>query len=146
MNSLFIAFAAIVSLFASLLVLKGLIRKDFCVICASVSVTWLGLLVLYWLGSFKESLLIALLMGQSVVGGYYLLEKRVPERFLAFRLPFLLSATFGAYLLVAGASEFLYPFLFLLALWLAFGALFLSRANKKAGEIFGRLLACCKKW
>ena len=146
MSSLFVAFVAIVSLFTFLLVLKGLVRKNFCVICASVSGTWLGLLVLYWLGVFGEPLLIALLMGQGVVGGYYVLERKVPERFLAFRLPFLLSATFVAYLLIAGASGLFAPFLFLLALWLAFGAFFLFRANEKAGEVFYRLLACCKKW
>lgn len=51
--------------------------KKFCPICTAVSVTWLWLLLTYFLGWHVDTLLIALLMGGSVVGIMYQL-KRTP--------------------------------------------------------------------
>ncbi|MDP2641250.1 MAG: hypothetical protein Q8P39_01765 [Candidatus Yanofskybacteria bacterium] len=146
MSSMLLMFAALTGLFALFLALKSFAKKDFCVLCASVVGTWVCFLVLYRLGLFSDPVLIALFMGQSILGVYFMAEKTVPRRLLAFRFPFLLSITFVAYLLIAGMRESLYPLLLFGGLWLAFGALFAFRANKKAGEVFRRLLVCCKNW
>ena len=61
--------------FFLLLGIKSLFKKKLeklCVICASVSLTWIFLLILYFLGKFEDLVVIALLMGGSVVGLYYL--------------------------------------------------------------------------
>jgi len=51
--------------------------KKFCPICAAVSLTWLWLLLKYFLGWHVDTLLIAILMGGSVIGIMYQL-KRTP--------------------------------------------------------------------
>ena len=97
--------AAIVLGFAVLLAVKRASGLRFCVLCASLAGTWLVLLVLYRTGEYGNTLLLALLMGQSVTGLHYLLEKKVPDDLLVFRLPFVLTLTALAYLLLApGAS------------------------------------------
>lgn len=50
-----------------------------CPICAGVSVTWLWMLVVLALGLPVETPVVAMLMGGSVVGIAYQLEKRLPS-------------------------------------------------------------------
>ena len=76
MTNLFFVIAAISALFVILLVIKSLAKLKLCVICLSVSVTWLAMLVMYKLGYFENPALLALLMGQSITGIYYLFEKK----------------------------------------------------------------------
>src|SRR3989344_3178232 len=82
-------------LFFFLLLIKGIFKKwfkkEFCVICAAVSLTWITLLILSWLEIFNDKTIIALLMGMSILGIFYLVENKVKERLTLFRLPFLLS-------------------------------------------------------
>ena len=53
-----------------------------CAICAAVSLTWIGLLVLKAAGYTVDILLIGILMGQSIVGIMYSLEKIIDNRLL----------------------------------------------------------------
>lgn len=53
-------------------------KLPLCPICIGVSTTWLWLLVVRYLGQSVDSILIALLMGGSVVGVSYILERRLP--------------------------------------------------------------------
>lgn len=137
---------SVAALFATLLVLKSVTKLRFCVICASIGLTWVALLALYRLGAFHDPVVIALFMGQSVVGVYYLAEKRLPERFKAFRLPFLLTATYAAYALLAGTRGTLIAAAFLAALWLGLSVLHVCRRNPRVKTIVDRLVACCRDW
>lgn len=143
-----ITILSIIILFIILLVLKRLLSIKFCVICTSVSLTWMLLLVLYWLGKFPYPVLIAVLMGQSVVGVYYLLEKKLAEKYYVFRLPFLLTATVIVYLLlkIANLQEMFLAVSILFVLWLLTGLLYLYRHNRRVGKIFKQVIACCRDW
>jgi hypothetical protein len=139
-------FAAIAVLFVVLLVGKGVIKSHFCVICASVSMTWAALLGFFWAGMFDEPILIAVLMGESVVGLYYLVEKKTKEQLHIFRLPFLLTATFVAYVLLGRSEGVVASFLLLLSLWVVFGIIYLSRTHAYTHKVVERIIACCRDW
>ncbi len=71
---------AMVGVYAIWLILSDLINKIFkfkiCAVCATVVTTWLGLLILKLIGFNISQLVIAILMGQSIAGFMYFLEKR----------------------------------------------------------------------
>lgn len=150
MNSLLIAITIISGLFVIFLILKGILRaitrKEFCVICAAVSMTWVGLLTASSLQMFEDKTLIALLMGQSIVGLFYLVEAKVNEDLKLFRLPFLLTATVVAYALLGIPEGVSFVIFFLAVLWLLFLLLYLYKNNKYAHSIVKRVLECCKNW
>src|SRR3972149_8869501 len=56
-----------------------LLKKNFkikiCAICATVVSTWMGLMVLKLVGFDINKIILAILMGQSVTGFMYLLER-----------------------------------------------------------------------
>jgi len=138
----------IISLFISLLVVKNITGLKFCVMCLSVSATWMIWLTLYWLGVLNDPVFIAVLMGQSAVGVYYLLEKRLAEKYQIFRLPFLLTLTTGVWLVlkVVGLKEFLVLASILGILWLTFFFLYLYRHNSKVKKAATQVIACCRDW
>ena len=85
---------SITILFFILIVIKKKIDSEyFCPVCGAVSLTWITLFILYYLGYFEDKTILALLMGQSVVGIYYLWEKMASEEVKVYRLPFLLTMT-----------------------------------------------------
>ncbi|MEM4295962.1 MAG: hypothetical protein QXS91_04125 [Candidatus Anstonellales archaeon] len=152
--NLFYITLAITLLFFVLLIVKAVINKfkkfDFCVICASVSLTWLFLLVLFYLGLYGNIVLIALLMGGSVVGLFYFIERKIAKtknkELTLFRLPFLLTLIFIAYTLLF-YSYFDIRVVYLLALlWLLFFFIFLYRKNPKLKKIINKIIECCKRW
>lgn len=147
MSSLAFTLVLVTALFALLVAFKKRLAAvaDYCAICVAVSVSWVSLLVLFWLDSFDSRLIIAVLMGQSVVGFYYLLEKRAVEQLLVFRLPVLLTLTIAAVGAVQGQVR-LDALAFTVLVWLAVGWLYAYR-NKPAfkGKV-QRLIECCSNW
>lgn len=139
-------FGLILALFFAFLAVKELTRLKFCVLCASVSAVWVGLLAAYLAGWWNDVILLAIFMGGSVVGVMYLLEKKLPQEFDMFRLPFYLSAVAVVWLVLVGSVEFR-VMVFLAVLWLGFGAVYVLKnklvAVKKIAE---RLAACCRDW
>lgn len=131
----------ITALFFLLLALKSIFNvKKACVICLSVTLTWITLLILYFLNLFPDKIIIAILMGHTSLGLYYILEKKVKKRFLLFRLPYLLTSILVVYYILNGfAINNLY---FILGLWTLFFAIYLFKNNKIAKKI----IECCKKW
>jgi len=139
--------AAIAVGFAVLLALKRASGLRFCVLCASLAGTWLVLLVLYRTGGYGNALLLALLMGQSVTGLHYLLDKRLPEDLLVFRLPFVLTLTALAYLLLApGASVAAALAAVLAAAWAAALAVYARRDVGRFRRLARQLVECCRDW
>ncbi|MBI5622008.1 hypothetical protein HY933_04055 [Candidatus Falkowbacteria bacterium] len=145
-NPVLIIIVAIVALFVLLLFVKQFSRWKFCVLCVSVSATWLGLLGAYWLGLFPYRELIAVLMGQSVVGLYYLAEKRLPADWQIWRLPFLLSLTVLAYAALGLVRLWFWPLAVLAAVWLLTTGLYYYRDSTRLRQTFERIVACCRDW
>lgn len=144
-------FGVIVALFFFLLCLRTILpasmQKNFCVLCASVSLTWLGLLVLLDLGWFSDPVLLALLLGSSVLGIFYLVDASVPEQWKIFRLPFFLTLVLTAYTLVAGSAQLGPALLFVMILWTVFLFFFLYQSHLPALKPWmKRMLECCKRW
>ena len=149
MTSLFPILGSIAVLFVALLIFKDAIMKNklkFCVICVAVSLTWITLLVLFFLKKFTDTTLIALLMGQSILGIYYLLEKRVKEDLKIFRLPFLLSAIVVGYSFFDIAGDIIKIIVFLSLLWIFFIFIYAYRSRPKLNKFVKKIIACCKDW
>ncbi len=148
-------FGSMIILFFLLLVTKQvtkkLINKDFCVLCATISLTWIFLLSLSWNGLFDNTILIALLMGSSIVGIYYLVERKVKKEMLLFRLPFFLTLIFIGYLVlpsssVTSLSTLWKTALLLLALWVLFTISYIYRNSIHIQKKVQKLIECCKRW
>ena len=128
--------AGITALFFILLFIKSFTKKKFCVICVSVSLTWITLLILYFLNIFTDKLIIGILMGGTSVGLFYMLYEKIG----IFKLPFLLTLISMIYFILGG---FVISTLYLIAgLWLLFILIYLFKFNKLAKK----LIECCKKW
>ncbi len=130
-------------LFIAGLIIKHLLKRRFCVICASVSLSWLSFLIFYWTDSFHDTILLSLLIGQSIAGLYYFVEKRVPKTLRIFSLPFFLSLTAGFYMLIK--TELILPaFGLLLGLWLVAWLVFAYR-NDPGKQVLAKVaMECCE--
>ncbi len=133
-------------LFVGLLIIKSITKWKFCVICTSVSVTWIALLVSYRLGIFDQPVIIAVLMGQSIVGLYYFLENKTNEELHVFRLPLLLTLTLAAFAALGVTTDLVYGLSLLAALWVVLSLLYLYRRNPTIRIVVDRIIACCKDW
>ncbi len=133
---------ALISIF-SLFFLLLPFRKYFCVLCASSFLTWVWLLIAYHLGFHNDVVLTALLMGMSLLGLFYLWEKKYAKYGL-FKLPMLLT------LLLIGYSLFLenvlFELLFIVVIWLIFITIFIYRNNPVFKSKIDKIVECCKKW
>ncbi len=130
-------------LFIAGLSVKHLAKKRFCVLCASVSLTWLSFLIFYWTDNFHDQVLLSLLMGQSVTGLYYFVEKRVPKSLKIFTLPFFLSLTAGAYMLIK-TELVMAAFGILLGLWILAWLIFAYRADPGKRNLANTVMECCE--
>mgnify|MGYP001588910088 CR=1 FL=1 len=137
MSDLFFVLSLISGLFVGLLILKSLIKREFCVICASVSLSWL---TLFW---SVDPLLIGIMMGQSAIGLYYLLNAKLSETFKIFRFPYIISAIFVIYVLLSPEKADLKSIYFVASIWLLF---LLIAFTKRHGKLVKSLIECCKNW
>ncbi len=145
MGFLFYTLFGIIALFFILLILKNIFKwKNFCVLCVSISLTWIILLILYFLKIFQDKIIISILMGHTSLGLFYFWEKKVGEKFKIFRLPLLLSFIFIIYTIIAN-FEF-NSLLFILGAWAVFFLIYLFRSNKGFNKFTKKLIECCKKW
>lgn len=106
MDVVYLVLPGMAGLFFFWLFAKELVRRafgfGFCVICATVSSTWLLLLVLKAAGYDIPLLIVAILMGESVAGLMYQFEKRVGRRgnLPALKPVIVLAGTLSVYLLL----------------------------------------------
>ncbi len=146
-DTLLIVISFISALYFLSLVVRNVIKTfDFCPICFSVSATWVTLLTLNTFGYFSDRLVIALLMGQSITGIFYLAEKRAKEDLRIFNFPFLLTLTFLGYVSLNMAQISINTVIFLIGLWFVFLVAYLFRSDRKIKKIAGRIIECCKNW
>lgn len=132
----------ITALFVVGLLARNLLIRQLCAICFGISASWLVLLTLYKLSRFDNPLLLALLMGQSITGIFYLLRRRLAESLRAFTLPFFLSLTVLAYWLVGGRVAVLPVFGFLLLVWIVAYVLF-TTSSDKGNKVAQAVITCC---
>ena len=135
---LFMVFLFIVALFFKIKF------KNVCALCAAVSLTWIFLLSSYFLGYEINTAIIILLMGTSVTGAYYYIEKKIIEEKKIFNFPIFLTLFIFAYQFWSSFNEYLYGVLLLI--WIAFGALYYGRKNNRLKGIAKKVIACCKNW
>src|SRR3989304_3633880 len=96
-------FIGITLLFFLILALKNILNlKKICVICFSITLMWITLLTLYFLDIFTDKIIIAILMGHTSLGLFYILEKKIKKNFLLFRLPYLLTSISLVYFMLNG--------------------------------------------
>lgn len=147
MDNLLLVLITLTATFFILLGLKELfkqiIKREFCVICVAVFFTWIILLALYKSGLFNDIIIISLLVGETVLGIFYLLESKVNDNLKIFRLPALLTLISASYFLLA-KNNILNSFIFLSILWIVFIFLYFYRNNSKIKSIIERLIECCK--
>jgi len=139
----------IIVLFFTFLAVKSLVenrskfKNNFCVICASISLTWIILLILYLTNLFDSLLLISLMMGMSLTGIYYFLERKIGrknEKLKIFRLPFILTLIVFAYYVLT--FENIISSVFVVAgLWILFVLIYIYNNSK----LIKKLLECCKE-
>lgn len=115
-----------------------------CALCGSVLLTWVGLLFLYRIGYFHDVALVSLLMGQSVAGIYYAVDKRVVPALRIFTLPFFLTLTAMFYVLIVGVGSILPSLLVLLALWVIAYIVFAYRKDPGKKSITDAVMNCCE--
>lgn len=137
-------FGAVIALFVLLLIIKDVFPRRICAICLAVGLIWLSLLIAYRSGRFDNPLLLGLLMGQSVTGLYYFLEKRVRKEWLVFRLPVLLTLTYIFYVLVAWNLPF-GPLLLVVLLWVTGFGITAYRVPR-INHLAKKLIECCGNW
>ena len=124
--------------------LAGLVKSAVpfrvCQVCVAVAVSWMVLGAFSLAGEFRDPVLLALLVGQSIVGVYYALEKRARKSLLIFRLPFLLTVTVLVYSLVRPVETV--GFLVLGLIWTTF--LILAIVRSQVGtRVIHRFTDCC---
>ena len=85
---------------------KDLIKRNFrisiCAVCIAVSLTWLILLILYFAKLFDDKIIIAILMGQSIVGIMYAFDERFKKNksIAALKIFIILFGTLFVYYLL----------------------------------------------
>lgn len=146
MSTLPLLIISMTALFVVLLIVQSITRLKFCAVCVAVSITWLALLVFQLFGYDIDARLIAVLMGESVVGLYFLLEKRAPESWQMFRWPYIMTGTVLVYVIVGMRQEIWRALGVLALLWIVFGAIALFHQYPTLKKIADRLIACCRDW
>jgi hypothetical protein len=146
---LFNILLGIIILFFVVLITKQFFSKALkektCAICVAVAITWVFLLVLFYLDKFENTLIIALLMGMTLLGIFYIFERNVKKELTLFRLPFLLTLIVVGYFLLT--FENLIKELVLLAvIWFVFLLIYGYRNSACLKKFVDKIVECCKKW
>lgn len=135
---------AITFIFLLILCLKKILSIKACALCGGIALTWIILFFLYKTGYFRDVVLLSLLMGQSVTGIYYAVDKRVIPALRIFTLPFFLTLTVIFYVSIAGVKSILPTLLVLLALWVAALIVFTYRNDPGKKSIANAVINCCE--
>ncbi len=139
----------IIGLFFVLLGIKEFFNKKlkekFCVVCASISLTWIFLLILNFMNLFKDKILLGVLMGHTSLGVFYIFESHTNQRAKILRLPLLLSFISIIYFILTGFEKI--SFFILIGLWVVFGLIFIfSDVKGKTRKFVNKLIECCRNW
>jgi hypothetical protein len=122
---------------------EGRAKKKFCVICTSVTLTWIGLLILNFFSLFQDKILLGILMGHTSLGLFYIYESRSSGKAKIFRLPLLLSFISIIYFLLSGFDKI--SLFILIGLWVLFGLIFVF-SDSGSRRFVKKLVECCRGW
>ena len=137
---------SITILFGFFLFLRSVGLLKICALCLAVSSTWIVLLIAYYKSEIMiDPLILGVLMGGSVVGLMYLLEKKIPEKYMIFRLAFYSTLSSWVYFALKRAIVYRAT-LVLLVVWIISLAIFMSRRRKGVKVWFENIISCCKNW
>ncbi len=148
MGELFFSLLELVGVFIVVLIGKKIVperTKEWCAICIANTITWLTLLLLYQFNMYTNIILIALMMGLTLLGLYYTFEKMVSAPLLVLRLPLLLILIFGGYSILTKTVDF-QGLLLVAGIWVIFLILYAYRQNPSFKTTITHLVECCKKW
>lgn len=128
----------------------GLMLKKYlpilgCALCVAVAATWFVLWLISQNGVVVNPLLLALMIGESVVGTYYLAEKRASQDWQIFRLPFFLSLMLVG-LMLASATPTVGAALIVAGLWAIHALLFYYRKSPRLQTKVRAIIDCCSGW
>ena len=145
-----ISIISIVVLAALAWAVKEMFSLKLCPICAGVSLTWLGLLLLRYTGNVVDTVALGILMGGSVVGMAYTVDKKIENARLAmiWKLLFI-PAGFGAvYALIyfwSVVSALLIVYLGLITVWFTRHShkQFSAPKDEQRKKIEDELTKCC---
>ena len=119
------------------------LKKKFCVICISISLSWIFLLILDFYNLFSDKILIGILMGHTSLGMFYLFESFSKKELKIFRLPLLLTSISMIYFILEGFNK--NSFFVLIALWMIFVVISTFK-NSKSRSFVNKLIECCRNW
>ena len=114
-----------------------------CTLCVAVATSWIFLLLLYKTGFFHDQVLLALLIGQSITGVFYLVQRKVARDLRIFSLPFFLTLTVIAYFIITDFKDIFTPFGFLFALWVISYLIFTNRNDPGKRPVVEEIVNCC---
>lgn len=80
--------------------IEKIFKKKICAICATVSLTWIALLIAKYFGYVVDNIIIAILMGESITGIMYLFEdyaKRKNKKLVILKVFIILLGTLIVY-------------------------------------------------
>jgi len=138
LNTIIILISA---LFIIFVILRSYTPIKVCALCTAVFSTWILLLTLFYAGLSIDPLLIGILMGGSIVGSMYLLERKLPEKYTVFKLPFFLSLISIVYFLL-NKEVILGSVIIVGGIWIIFVIFYLN--NEK--RFIQKIIKCCRNW
>ena len=139
MEPLLLSLTGITILFFLFLIMRNLSKK-ICAICLAVSLSWIILLTFYFWGYFLDKTIIAILMGMSVLGLFYMFY----EELSVFKLPFILTLIFIIYSVLESFS--INSLYLLIILWIFFFIVYIFRKNPSLKSKINKLIECCRNW
>ncbi|MEK7586642.1 MAG: hypothetical protein AAB453_02110 [Patescibacteria group bacterium] len=123
------------------------ILKKICPVCALISLFWLTLLTIKWLGYDVNNELLAMLMGGSAVGISYTLANKLNSRTMVWKLIAIPISLAGMYaLLNFNWGYFLLAVMSYLTTWWLFKNAVVGstgESNKSEMDIKNKLKNCC---
>lgn len=137
-------FLIITFIFLVIIGIKKVLTIKACALCGSILLTWVGLLFLYRTDYFQDSVLLGLLMGQSVTGIYYAVRERVMPALRIFTLPFFLTLTMVFYTAIVGTKSILPSLVVLLVLWICAYVVFAYRNDPGKKSLSDAVMNCCE--
>ncbi|MBS3155953.1 hypothetical protein J4413_01825 [Candidatus Woesearchaeota archaeon] len=103
-------------------------------------------MILFWKGKFLDKTILAILIGESTLGIFYLIENKVKEELKLFGLPFLLTLILIGYTFIEGFNYSFNIVYFLVLIWGLFFIIYSFKDNGKLENIARKLVECCKRW
>jgi len=147
MNALNIFVIAATVIFALAILIQSLTKLKFCAICVTVSSSWIILLLMYFLTNLiTNPIIIAVLMGESVIGLYYLLEKKVPTTWQLFRWPYIVTMTTAVCVILGLREKIMSTIILVSIIWIIYLLIYFLRNYPIIKKIIQRLIACCRDW